>query len=358
MAVDEGEGMRIERMYLASALLFILLTSFGGVFLIIETGRPSGSDINLHLKLADGWLKGDLPLFNKDYFNHGYPYPPAFHLSLALLSILFFTSPIAIVSVLQVVLYPLIYLSTFYLVYRKTGPYIATMTVLLLATSPAFWDRATQAIPQAIDLAVFPLAAYFFLEKRDTRFEVSAAFMFYNHFMYAALLLLSLFLYSLFYERSRLGVFVKAALLFLPLILIMGAHFEAVMSESRSINEEQEWAVLNEPLFAIKYLGYPLFFLLFLSLIHLAFKQVAAFDRLLLLWMASLMPMAVYFPDRFIEYVAQPLAILGAVTLKDLIPQERPRAGILFMLFIFALAVQYNLFATLIQNGEVFLPLD
>ena len=350
--------MKAERFYLGASLIFILLMSLGGGLIITKTGYPSGSDINLHLRLAEGWLKGEAPLFNQAYFNNNYPYPPAFHLTLAFFSFLFFTSPLAVVKVFQVFLYPAIFLSTFYLVYRKAGIYAGAVTVLLLATSPALWDRGSQIIPQAVDLFVFPVAAYLFLQKKNGLFILAASFMFYNHSVYAALPLFSLFLYSLIYEKERLGVFLKILLLSLPLIIVIGAHLEAILAESTSINEEQEGAVLEEPLFAIKYLGYPLFFLLFTVPIHLLFKKADNLNVLLILWILSLSPMGIYFPDRFLQYLAQPASALGAIAIADIVPHEKRRLALFLMLLIFALAVQHNLFTTVVQNGEVLMPLN
>ncbi len=347
-----------NKSYAAISFLFIILLSLGGALIIKETGFPSGSDIGLHLRLANGWMKGDIPVFNESYFNNNYPYPPAFHITLALLSKLLLTEPITIVSLLQVILYPLTYLSTFYLVYRKTDGFTSAMTVILLGTSPAFWDRSSQVIPQAVDLAIFPLAAYLYLTKRDRLFTAASVYLFYSHSMYAALPLLSLFLYSFIYERERLAVFLKILLISIPLIFVIGANLEGLLSESRSINEEQEDAVLREPLFAIKYLGYPLFFLLISSLIHLRFKKPQNFEKLILLWIIALVPMTIFFPDRFIQYLSQPLSILAAITIADVVNNKRIRLFIYLGLIIFALLLQRNLFTTLVQNGEVLMPLD
>ncbi len=348
--------MREEKFYLMVTSAFIALTAFGGAYLISQTGQPSGSDINLHLRLATGWLKGDLPTFDERYFNN-YPYPPAFQLSIASASRLFSTTPIMIAKLLEIILYPLVFLSTSYFAYKKGNAFIATASILLLGTSPAFWDRASQVIPQAVDLALFPLAAYFFLEKKDTPFLALAVFMIYNHSMYGALPILSLFIYSLKYQKRSLGIFLKILILTIPLILITLAHLEGVISESRTINEEQEDAVLREPLFSIKYLGYPLFFLLIITAIHLSFEGVSDIENLLLIWGLSLLPMILYFPDRLIQYATQPFAILGAMTIDDLLKDKKSRYILVLVLFIFALLLQFNLITTLVRNGEVLISL-
>ncbi len=350
--------MKPETFYKGLALTFIVCLALGGALIITQKGHPAGKDINLHLRLSNGWRRGEFPTFNAEYYNNGYPYPPAFHISIAILSLVFFTSPDTVAAVLQVLLYPALFLTTFFLVQKKLGVYAAAITVLLLATSPGFWDRAAQVIPQALDLALFPMAAYLFLEKKDRSFMVISVILIYNHFMYAALPLFALLIYSYLYQKESLHVFPKIFILSLPLLLVMGLHLQAVMAESGSVNEVQEWAVTNEPLFAIKYLGYPLFFLILPVLIHLVLKRPNGLQPLLLLWIFSVLPMTLFFPDRFIQYFSQPFAILGATYINELAAGEKSRLAIFLLLLVFALSIQYNLFVTVVANEGVILPLD
>jgi hypothetical protein len=345
------------------AVLLVLIVVEGAAY-IAKYGYPSGSDVSLHLRLSQGWLDLDFPTFNEEYFNKGFPYPPAFHITLASLSLLPFVDLITVANLLQVVLFPLILISTFYLIYRRTDLYTATLSTLILATSPAFWDRGAQVIPQAADLLLFPLVVLLFMEKKDAWFIAGSCYLLYSHWLYAGLPIAALLVYSLIFERERLKVFSAVFLISIPLIILMLSHTpamlegEAFIPESGGINEPQELGVRTEPLFAIKYLGYPIFFLLIISAIHLKFKGPGEFEKILLIWAVALSPMLIYFPDRFIEYVAQPLAILGGIVLADLVRTERWRVPLLMGMFLFALASQYNFYDALLTSGEVWMPLD
>jgi hypothetical protein len=355
--------MDTDKLGLVFFIAILIVVILGGALYVTKYRYPSGSDINLHLKLSQGWIALDFPVFNEEYFNKGFPYPPAFHITLAVLSLLPVLDLIDIANLLQVVLFPLILVSTFYLIYNRLDIYTATVTTLLLATSPAFWDRGAQVIPQAVDLLLLPLVVLFFIERKDRLFIAASCYLLYSHWLYAGLPIISLFAYSIFFERERIKVFKPMLLVSLPLIILMGIHTpamlkgEAFIPEAGGINEPQELGVRTEPLFAIKYLGYPLFFLIFISAIHLKFKNISNLEKITVLWILGLTPMITFFPDRFIEYVAQPIAILGGITTADLV-KYRWRIPLLVCIFLFAFISQYNFYTVLITNGEVWMPLD
>ncbi len=331
-------------------LVLLLSISLGGEISLLLKGQRSEGDPAFHLTLVDGLLEGKYP-------RGTYPYPPAFHATNALLSVVLLTSPLQIMTTLKLILFPLAVLSTTYLVMRRAGLYPATLCALLLASSPAFWDRASQVTPQAIDVILLPLAVYFFLEDRRWAFVATGTYLVYNHLAYPLLPLSGLLVYS-FLHRGRTEEFAKIAALSLPLFLFMGLHLSAIHIESASIQTLQEKAVLSEPLFAIKYLGYPLFFLIPLVGIHKRFKGFSEIEIIALFWALFLLPMAVYFPDRLIEYAAQPLAILGAITLDELVRGKKSRLTLLIALGLFSMVSLAALYGALIRGGIVLLPLD
>ena len=336
----------------------VLFTLVGKALFVFKFGHPSGDDIKIHLTIAQGWLDLENPLFNEKYFYSGYPRPPAMHLTIALASLLPFVSLLTVANFLEVFLFPLTLLATFYVVYKSTSPdaFTAALGLLFLATSPAFWDRGVQVIPQAFDVLLFPVAAYLFLNGRRAYIPI-CIYLIYNHWFYAVLPVSALFIFSLMYRKEKLRDFGIIAAACIPLAVVMGLNAGAMLAESSGINEAQELAVLTEPLFAVKYLGYPLFFLVFICAIHLRYMKLQDFERLVLLWILTLAPMVVFFPDRFIEYVAQPLAILGGIVLADLFKGEKVRAAVLFSVFIFALLSQYYLYSALFSSHGIWMPL-
>lgn len=349
--------MRINTFYFTLVGIIVAFTFAAKIIFISKFGHPSGDDIHIHMEIVRGWLNLENPLLNEKYFYNGYPRPPAMHLTIALMSLIPFVSLVAAVNSLEIILFPLILTATFYLVYKRSDTFTASLSTLLLATSIAFLDRGIQVIPQAFDVLLFPLAAYLFLAGRKAHIPI-CVYLIYNHWGYAVLPVGALFTFSLIYKRERLSDFGIIAAACVPLAAVMILNSGPMIAESAGINEAQELAVLTEPLFAIKYLGYPLFFLIFISAIRLKYIPLHDFEKLILLWILALMPMAIFFPDRFIGYVAQPLAIFGGIVLADFFKGERVRAAMIFSVFLFALLSQYYLYYALINGQNIWMPLD
>jgi hypothetical protein len=335
----------------------VVFTLVEKALFISKFGHPSGDDIKIYLTIAQGWHDFENPLFNEKYFFSGYPRPPAMPVTIALLSFVPLVSMLGVVNFLEIFLFPAILVATFYLVYKYSDVLTASLSTLILATSPAFWDRGAQVIPQAFDVLLFPVAAYLFLSGRRLYIPI-CIFLIYNHWLYAVLPVGALFVFSLMYRKERLRDFGVIAIACTPLAAVMILNAGAMLAESSGMNEAQELAALTEPLFAIKYLGYPLFFLIFISALYLRYMKLQDFERLVLLWILTLLPMVVFFPDRFIEYVAQPLAIIGGLVLADLLKNEEVRTGLLIAVFLFALLSQYYLHTALFSPQGVWMPLD
>lgn len=331
--------------------LLVIISIAGETFVITKYQKPMGSDTVLHSQLASKLLNLEYP------YGPLYPYPPAFHFTIAVLSVLFLADPLQIISALQVIMFSSVILSTYYLLYKKSDPFASILCALLLASSPAFWDRASQAIPQAVDLLLFPLIFYFYLERKDKAFIGVSTFAVYNHFAYSALPIAGLFLHSAL-RGGDIKKFVFVALLSLPLASFMAYNYAGIAAESSGMQSSQEMAVLGEPLFAIKYLGYPLFFLLFAVGVRLRFKTATDLEGVLLIWLMSLLPLAMYFPDRLVQYAAQPLAMLGAIALEGYIKGDKARLALLLGLALFSYVSLMAFYRAQILNGDVLIPLD
>lgn len=326
--------------------------------MVYATKGLVGSDVNLHLRLADGWKDLKWPLFNERFFNSGYPYPPAFHISVAVLSSLAFTTPLEVLSLLEVILLPLLLISTFLFVFHFKGIETAVLGVLLMASGPAFLDRGSQVIPQALDLLLFPPLIFSYIKGYRKAFIGIGTYLVYVHWFYTVLPLFGLFCHSIIMKRSKTRDFVWIGALSLPIIIIMFYHAPAMLAESAGLNELQEIAVINDPLFAIKYLGYPLFFTIYIATIHLRFKKLDEFDTVLVFWIIGLLPMIIFFPDRFLGYIAMPLGILGGLVITDLVRSPALRATIAVGLFLFSFFTAYYFNQALLLTGETWMPLN
>jgi len=340
-----------DKVNLIVLVLVLLIPLSGEVLLIYKYGSYIAGDAVLHHRLTEELLQLKYP------GNSLYPYPPGLHLLLAFLSIVFLSSPLQVITAIKPIILLVAVLSTAYFVFKKSGLFTAIILVFLLLSSPAFWDRSSQINPQAFDLMLIPLAYYFFLEKKNRTFIAISTFLVYNHFAYAILPLGGLFAYSIFNQR-RFREFRVIVLLSLPLIIFMMLNISPILVESTSVQTLQEDAVLREPLFIIKYLGYPLFILIFIIVIRQKFGGSTPLKKISQYWALSLLPMIIYFPDRFIEYVSQPLAVMGAIAINELVKSDREREVIVLGLFIFTLASLFAFYKALLTTGGVLLPLD
>lgn len=315
-------------------LAYIVAFSTG----ISIVGRPLTSDPQMHIEITEAWLAGENPLTNEEYFFNPFPYPPAFHVTIAVLSKVLFTSPVTIFNFLQIFLFSLILTSTLYLVCKVKNFYVGILTVCLLISGIAFWDRSSQAIPNGIDALIFPMIIYFFIRDRKRIFIILSTFLVYNHLFYGMMLLFSLVGYSIKYNRERLRDFGIVGLLCLPLFLLyvpyLGGFIEFGTGGETSVAQYKE--AVGHPLYNMAYLGYFLSIISFFSILHFSTKKLSDFERMLLFWVIALVPLYVIFPHRGLPYLAHPLSIMGAITLDDYTKNKRQKYIVLLILFLIA----------------------
>lgn len=336
--------------------VLVIVASISGIVQIKTMGGPFASDPHFHHKLATGWLNRDFPLLDDNYFLSGSPYPPAFHITIALLSKIFFASPLTIMNLFQILLFPLILVSTFYLVYKNTNPYTALLSICFLLSSIGFMDRNMQVIPQAVDVLLFPVAIYFFMEKRKKEFLITSVFLIYNHGIYSTLLIAALLIFSFKHERNRVKEFVKIGLYSIPLYLIMSPFFLGSFSPAAAINSPQKELFLKNPIYGIFYLGYFLFITTIVSIYLYRGKERSRFETILFYWLIALLPLFPFFPDRFISFAVQPLAIISAVAFGRFIKSDNLKILFLILAFIIAIfhiVVDFNLIHFDIQLGKM-----
>jgi hypothetical protein len=333
-----------ENVYYFLFLLVLVLSLLPGAIWVQNEGVPLGSDYNYHLSLSGAWAGGENPLFREEYFLHGSPYPPAFHLLFALLSKAFFTSLLAVMNFFQIFLFPVVLCPFFYLVYKKTNLYTGVLGTCFLASSIAFHDRAGQVIPQALDALLFPLAVYLFMGNRRKLFAVLGAFLIYNHGIYAVFLVLSLLIYSLIYNKEKLQGFWLILILALPLFYVYSETTSSLLSPLSilsKVTSAQHVYFIMYPLFGIAYLGYFLAIFSLIGIFYFVKKQKTEFDRVLILWLIALIPIYPFLPDRFMGYAAQPLSAIGAIAVYEIL--KTPKARNLFLASSFVAAVAFTL---------------
>lgn len=333
-----------EDVYLFLLLSILAVSLLPGAIWVQNEGTPLGSDYNYHLSLSGAWTGGENPLFCEEYFLHGAPYPPAFHLLFALLSKAFFTSPLPIMNFFQIFLLPAALCSFFYLVYKKTNLYTGVLGTCFLASSIAFHDRAGQVIPQALDALLFPLAVYLFMENRRKLFAVLGAFLIYNHGIYAVFLVSSLLVYSLIYNKEKTQSFWLILILMLPFLYIYSETTSSLLSPLSILSDvtsAQHVYFIMYPLFGIAYLGYFLAIFSLIGIFYFVKKQKTELDRILILWLIALIPIYPFLPDRFMGYAAQPLSAISAIAVYEIL--KTPKTRNLFLGASFVAAVTFTL---------------
>jgi hypothetical protein len=256
------------------------------------------------LKAAEIYARGENALFNQEFLKaFGGPYPPLFHLFLAIFVKLGIIMQAAVL--LQIIFYPLILLSTAFLVWKKKGILAAAFTIVLMFTSIALFDRA-QVIPQSIDMILFPFAIFFFLENKKVPFIVLMTIMIYSHGYFPLLLLLAVALFS-FIEKKNQKAVIITAILSLPLILLCLKYIPSYLTARTETN-----FLLADPLFILSYFGIALTLFLPLGLIYFFIerKNLDELDKISIYWLLATLLLAFKFPDRMASYAAVPASII------------------------------------------------
>jgi hypothetical protein len=325
----------------------------------VKYGQPTGVDWAYHVTHAAGYARGELALLDPDLMrpNNG-PYPPLFHLLLAVFEVLGVRYSGGIL--LQVALHPVMLLSAVYLVGRTAGLRPAAFTAALLAGSVAFIDRA-QVIPEALDAILFAFAALAFLENRPRLLALLLALAIWNHGAYALLFAGALGVLALLSGRllPAVGWGVAAGS---PVIGLTLAFLPAQLSYAGTTNTYVEEVIRREPAVLLGNLGiftslaWPLALVwLYWAHRHKVLPAAwAALARVAFVWALALLPLLYFFPDRFASYATTPLSILVALLLTRLTElDERVGYAALAGLIAFGLVWNTSMWMELIWSGKV-----
>ena len=329
----------IKKAFLIYVVLVLLESFYLTALIAYKYKKPIGNDFWLHLEIAKSYARGELALFKPEFMkpNKG-PYPPFFHLFLALF--VKFKVPILAGTVMQVIFYPLVLFATLFLVLKKGNKIRASFVPVLMFSSIALFDR-TQVIPQAIDMILFPFAIHFFLEKKDMAFIILMLIMIYSHGAFAFLLFASLVVYSL-RNNFNISIIKKVLIFSLPLIIITLIYLPSYIISALEIKNEQELLVRTSLRYAIWYVGYPIAFLLPFSLIYYLKKAKNGFELLILLWFIMLLPLLIFYPDRFCSYIIAPASIMISKRLADLTNRNKILGLLCITLLYFIGLVSYT----------------
>lgn len=330
------------------SLFFIILTLSLAFFLTLNIslsiGKPLGSDFWFHLEIAESYARGENALFNEEFMdpNKG-PYPPLFHL--IFVPFVWLGVAVEFATLLQIFFYPLALFMSVFLVWKKINIRSAAFTAVLLFSSIAFFDRSVQVIPQAFDMIFFPLAAYFFLEKKRLPFLISMFIVIYSHGAYSFLLLGSLVLFYLLKWREGSKMIRDILLVSIPLIVLTLFFLPSYMGPTVGINTPQEKSMLESPAFFFEYTGWVPSILFFISLIYyfLKRKELDGVDILTIFWFTVLMVMLPIFPDRFCTYAVVPMSIMASRFLMKTSSAYGRGFGLVLLVILFLLALPFYL---------------
>ncbi|MFH0831494.1 MAG: hypothetical protein V1886_01345 [archaeon] len=293
----------IKIISLCLIVLAVSLSSYLSISIALKYG-VIGDDFRFHIQAAEIYASGDNAMSSPELLNKfGGPYPPLFHLFLAL----FIKTGILnlATSIMQALFYPLILLSAGFLVFRKKGVIAAAFTILLMFGSIALFDRA-QVIPQSIDMILFPLAVLAFLSSRKIPFIALMLVMIYSHGYFSILLLLAAALYSLAEKKNR-SFILLTGILSLPLAAIFIKYIPSYLALRTEAN-----ILVSDPLFFVSYLGLNILALLPLAIAYfiLERKSLDELDKFSLWWLLAECILLWKFPDRFASYAVVPASII------------------------------------------------
>jgi hypothetical protein len=309
-----------------------------------------GADYNnFHLRLGERYARGENALFDEEVLTaNKIPYPPLFHLFLALLI------KVHLITIggifMQIVIYPLVLFIPAFLVYKHKGLLPAAITLLLLASSVAYFDR-NQVTPQAIDLLLFPLAIYFFLEGKKWPTIILLTIIGYTHGAYSFLLILALLIITLLWKEKRSWI-ITIFLLCLPILILSVAFLPSALKESLRDNTLQETDI-KDPFYAVAYAGLPLCLFIIPAIVIILRTTKDKLDKISLSWLLCLLPLLVFYPDRFASYAAPPAAILiaSAFTKKEVPLSPTALNVLLLLLFVAAIIAVFIPFFLIAQGG-------
>lgn len=335
--------MTDSKLILRGTLVLVLCLAFMMQFaILVNYGGPAGSDVGFHVELAQNWVgeKDTHPdVVGTASYGWG-PYPPAFHWLLGGLHLVGLDW-LLVVNILSLIFYPMILLAAYWVVRDLKNEKVATLVAVLMLASFAIWDRGSQVTPQAIEMILFPVALWAFMRERDKVFVLLSVLLVYSHSAYSLGLLGGVFLYDVYRKRGKVNLipWFLIAILLIPLAVhtLSQISAEEMMAFSGKYNNAQEKRFMEDPYAFLNYLGWTLVVLTPFAAIHLVSKKKKCeFERALFFWFLGMVPIGIFFIDRFGGYLAQLLAVVIAIALLDNVKNEKGQLMLITSLLLVA----------------------
>jgi hypothetical protein len=285
--------------------------------------------------MVESWMNGGNPLIEKHLFANPFPYPPAFHMTLALLAIIFNTDAVNVFSFFQIFTFVSILWLFYLLVKEFKGTYPAVLTFSLLVCSFSFWDWTNQPIPTGLDFIIAPLVVFAYLKDRNLFFIFGSVFLVYNHLFYGISLIFGLFMHTLFFKKEKRVLWHWIIGMCIPLAIFYIPHIDGLLVFRDGSG--QRFMSNNYFLWNIAYFGYFLTPISLGGLFWILSRKKDEFENVLLCWLVGMLPLLVIVSNRGLTYIVPPLAIMGAIMLDEVSQNEKERYIILICVFFVAI---------------------
>ncbi len=330
-----------NKIYLLFAIVAIFLSFLLSTAISMTIGKPIGGDFWYHIEIAESYARGENAMFKEEFMNPNMgPYPPLFHLIFVPFIRLGIAAQFALL--LQMIFYPLALFASVFIVYKKAGIAPAAFVSVMLLSSIAFFDRSVQVTPQALDMIFFPLAIYFFMQKRRVPFIISMLITIYSHGVFGLLILGSLVIYSWRFKTGSKFI-IQVLVASIPLIMLTLVFLPSYFgSAAMRIQNPQENLVWQNPLYFFEYLGWVPVSLFSVSSICIFLKRrdLDRFNVMLFLWFFVLLVLIPFYPDRFCTYAVVPMCMISSGFLFRMSSAHGKKFGLLLLIILFMLAMQ------------------
>lgn len=295
----------------ASAIVFMagMALSIGAT---LVTPTPIGADYYFHLQMAEEWMTGSFAMFGELAMrvNH-YPYFSILHFML--IPTVLMGNPYGFAKILQVTFYTLSLGLTMMLAQRRGGPKAATVTGMILLGCLSFTDAAIQVRPQSLAMVLYPLALGFYISNQKGGFAASVISLVYTHGIAALSLVYSLLAVKLRDSDWRKTILVTAIAIS-PILLVSLAYFGGAYQKWSGIDaSSQEHIFWKNPLVLTPlFSGATLLAVPILGYAAATWKKQSNYAKMLVISVLGSLPMLPMWPDRWLQYISIPFALLIA----------------------------------------------
>lgn len=303
-------SLGLEKIDVALILLVGLAASLTLAVSLYYT-EPVGWDIHFHYSVARIWAAGGNGMFSDIVMQtNKMPYPPVFHW--LLVPAVWFGVEWEFARALQVLFYPLALATSMFVVYKaRESKQQALLTGLFLVSSFGFYDHAIQVFPQSLDAVLFPIAIWLYLKKDKPWWLVAAGLMVWSHGLAALALLGGLAMLSL---KEHYKQFLAFAGISAPVVVSSLIFLAPALARWSGVDSQSEASFNSNPVtWTLWYLGVPLSLIL-IFVVYRVWKNKTAdkLDWISIATLLTLIPLGIWWHDRYFAYAAMPLSYIAA----------------------------------------------